>query len=173
MKNLTFLYLFILLTIVSKAEVPYILNDGELTQWHKVTLVIPGPQTSEYAKENPFLDYKLEVTFTNGNKSYTVPGFYATDGNAAETSADAGNIWKVRFRPDEPGEWEYKISFRKGKDIVVKKDGFGEPVVSADGLEGSFTIDPSDKTGKDFRAKGRIVNGGEDTSISKIPKRYG
>ncbi|MFW6290527.1 MAG: DUF5060 domain-containing protein, partial [Mariniphaga sp.] len=92
--------------------------EGELKQWHKVTLVLNGPETSEWAKENPFLDYRLEATFTNGNKSYTVPGFFAADGNAAETSADEGNVWKVRFRPDATGEWNYKISFRKGKDIV-------------------------------------------------------
>ena len=74
--------------------------EGELLRWHKVTLVLTGPETSEWSKENPFLDYKLEATFTNGTKSYTVPGFFAADGTASETSADAGNIWKVHFHPD-------------------------------------------------------------------------
>jgi hypothetical protein len=148
MKNLTLFFLFFFLFTQSKAEEPYILHDGELKQWHKVTLVIPGPLTSEYAKENPFLDYKLEATFTNGNKSYTVPGFFATDVNAAETSVEEGNIWKVRFRPDEPGEWKFKISFRKGKDIIVKENNnYGEPIDLLDGREGTFTIEPSDKTG--------------------------
>jgi len=162
MKNLTLLFLFFFLFTKAKAEEPYISIDGELKQWHKVTLTIPGPLTSEYAKENPFLNYKLEATFTNGNRSYTVPGFFAAEINAAETSAEGGNIWKVRFRPDEPGEWKFKISFRKGKDIVVKEnDDFGEPVNSIDGREGTFTIEKSDKTGDDFRAQGRIVNGGK------------
>lgn len=134
--------------------------DGELLQWHKITLVITGPETSEWAKENPFLDYKLEGTFTNGTKSYKVPGFFAADGNAAETSADEGNTWKVHFRPDAAGKWDYKISFRKEKDIVVKEgENLGEPV-ALDGLKGSFEVGKSDKTGNDFRAKGRIVNGG-------------
>ncbi|KAF0235526.1 MAG: hypothetical protein FD181_3461 [Prolixibacteraceae bacterium] len=133
--------------------------EGELMQWHKITLVLSGPETSEWAKENPFLDYKLEATFTNGNKSFKVPGFFAADGNAAETSADAGNTWKIRFRPDVAGTWNYKISFRKGKDIVVKEeDNMGEPV-AGDGLEGNFEVAETDKTGSDFRAKGRIVNG--------------
>jgi len=155
MKNLIYIFLIFFLFTKSKAEEPYILIDGELKQWHKVSLVIPGPLASEYAKENPFLDYKLEATFINGNRSYTVPGFFAAEINAAETSAEGGNIWKVRFRPDKPGEWKFKISFKKGKDIVVKEnDEFGEPVISIDGREGAFTIEKSDKTGDDFRAKG-------------------
>jgi hypothetical protein len=135
--------------------------EGELLKWHKVTLVITGTETSEWAKENPFLDYKLEATFTNGTKTYTVPGFFAADGNAAETSADAGNTWKVHFRPDATGTWNYKISFRKEKDIVVKEGEIMGESVAGDELEGSFEVGESDKTGGDFRAKGRIVNGGK------------
>jgi hypothetical protein len=123
--------------------------------------VLDGPKTSEWAKENPFLDYRLEATFTSGSKSYTVPGFYAADGNAAESSADEGSIWKIRFRPDATGQWNYKISFRKGKDIVLNdNETAGEPV-ALDGTTGSFKIISSDKEGVDFRSKGRIVNGGE------------
>ena len=132
--------------------------DGELRQWHKITMTIHGPQTSEWDILNPFLDYKLDVTFSNGERTYVVPGFYAADGTAAETSSDEGNVWKVRFRPDKTGKWNYKISFKKGKDIVVK-DGEGEPVFS-DGKEGTIEVAESDKSGDDFRAKGRIVNGG-------------
>ncbi|MGB5555718.1 MAG: DUF5060 domain-containing protein, partial [Flavobacteriaceae bacterium] len=80
--------------------------DGELKKWHRVTLNFEGPETSELAEENPFLDYRLDVVFTNGDKTYTVPGFYAADGNAAETSATSGNIWQVRFTPDATGEWK-------------------------------------------------------------------
>lgn len=161
MKNLIYILLILLTLSCDTPTQNTVQIEGELKQWHKVTLVLSGPETSEWAKENPFLDYKLETTFTNGSKSYTVPGFFAADGNAAETSAEAGNIWKVRFRPDEPGEWQYKIAFRKGKNIVVKEgENTGEPL-GPDGTEGNFTIQPSDKTGDDFRAKGRIVNGGK------------
>lgn len=160
MKNLSFFLSVLLFYSCQNQQKQAIAVEGELLQWHKVTLVVNGPETSEWAKENPFLDYKLEATFTNGTKSYTVPGFFAADGNAAETSADAGNIWKIYFRPDITGTWNYKISFRKGKDIVVKDgENMGEPV-DGDGIEGSFEVVASDKTGDDFRAKGRIVNGG-------------
>lgn len=159
MKKLTYLFGFLLLISCQSQLKNEFEIKGELKQWHKITLVIPGPETSEWAKENPFLDYKLEVTFSNGNKTYTVPGFYAADGNAAETSADEGNIWKVRFQPDETGMWNYKISFRKGKDIVVKKSD-GE-AVPGDRKTGSFEISASEKSGRDFRAKGRIIDGGK------------
>ena len=160
MKNLICLLIIAMIFSCKTKPNQEIRIDGELKMWHKITLVINGPETTEWAKENPFLYYKLEATFTNGEKSYTVPGFFAADGNAGETTADAGNVWKIRFRPDRTGTWKYKISFRKAKDIVVKDSEAGsEPVVS-DGFEGSFEIADSDKTGPDFRAKGRIVDGG-------------
>ena len=56
---------------------------GELRQWHDVVLTFDGPQTSESATPNPFLHYRLDVTFTKGARKYVVPGYYAADGNAA------------------------------------------------------------------------------------------
>ncbi|HKL32802.1 MAG TPA: putative collagen-binding domain-containing protein, partial [Tangfeifania sp.] len=88
-------------------------------------------------------------------------GFFAADGNAAETSADVGNTWKVRFRPDATGTWNYTVSFLEGENIVVKDDGATGESLPMDGANGSFEIEESDKTGDDFRAKGRIVNGGD------------
>lgn len=134
--------------------------QGELKQWHKIALVVPGPVTSEFAPENPFLDYRLDVTFTKGTESYKVPGFYAADGQAAESSAMEGNVWKVHFRPHLPGTWNYRLSFLKGKNIaILDGDPGGEPV-GAHGQEGTFEIEASDKSAPDFRARGRVINGG-------------
>jgi len=134
--------------------------EDVLKQWHKLTLLVEGIETSEWAKENPFLNYRLSVEFTNGTRQYTVPGFYAADGNAAETSADAGGAWKVHFRPDEVGKWNYKISFKKGKNIAISEEADTGESVQFDGHEGSFSVQPSDKTGRDLRSEGRILNGG-------------
>lgn len=161
MKKLAYLFLFLLLISCQSQLKKEIEIKGELKQWHNITLVIPGPETSEWAKENPFLDYKLEVTFTNGNTTYTVPGFYAANGNAAETSADEGNIWMVRFRPDKTGTWNYNVSFLKGKDIAVNDNTEAAEPVTVDGNDGEFNVKASDKTGKDFRSRGRIVDGGK------------
>lgn len=162
MKNL--LYLLLIVVFASCQPTTSTQNEvkvqGELKQWHKITLVLNGPETSEWAKENPFLDYKLEATFTKGNKTFTVPGYFAADGNAGETSAEEGNTWKVHFRPDEVGTWNYKVSFKTGKNIVVIDEEGGDAVV-LDGSEGSFEVAESDKTGDDFRAHGRVINGGK------------
>ncbi len=68
MKNL-FLILYLCLLISCQIRDKQTLKiEGELQQWHKVTLVVNGPETAEWGKENPFLDYRLEATFTNAEK---------------------------------------------------------------------------------------------------------
>ncbi|MGN6817262.1 MAG: DUF5060 domain-containing protein [Sphingomonas sp.] len=130
--------------------------DGERKQWHDVQLTFAGPQTSETAKVNPFLNYRLNVTFRHGDKVYVVPGYYAADGNAAETSATSGNLWRVDFVPDEIGTWTYTASFRTGPDVAVSLDPNAGAATSFDGARGSFAVAPSDKTGGDNRANGML-----------------
>ena len=130
---------------------------GELKKWHKVTLAFEGPNTAETADLNPFTDYRLNVTFKNSDTTYLVPGHYAADGNAAETSADSGNVWLVHFCPDQTGTWTYEASLRKGPDVAVSDDPeAGASAGSCDGATGSFAVGPTDKTGRDHRAKGRL-----------------
>jgi hypothetical protein len=96
--------------------------SGELKKWHTITITFTGPDTNEEAEPNPFLDYRLNVTFTKGKKQYVVPGYYAADGDAAETSANSGNKWRVHFVPDEEGQWSYKASFRTDSDIALNSN---------------------------------------------------
>ncbi len=137
---------------------------GERKKWHKVTLTFNGPNSSETANDNPFLNYRLNVTFTHqsGSPSYTVPGYYAADGNAAQTSATSGNKWRVHFAPDQTGTWNYKVSFRKGNNVAIN-DGInaGNAAGFMNGETGSFNITASNKSGRDFRAKGRLQYVGE------------
>ena len=130
--------------------------SGELKKWHQVTLTFTGPETSESAEPNPFRDYRLNVTFAKGRTRYVVPGYYAADGNAAETGAKAGNKWRVHFVPDETGKWSYTASFRAGPDIALSSDADAGAAAAFDGAEGTFTVKSSDKTGRDFRAKGPL-----------------
>ncbi|MEZ4700104.1 MAG: DUF5060 domain-containing protein [Rhodothermales bacterium] len=132
---------------------------GELKKWHTVTLTFDGPSTSETASPNPFRNYRLNVTFTKGSKTYVVPGYYAADGNAGETSATSGAKWRVHFTPDETGTWNYSVSFVTGTDIAVSTSA-GTPT-SFNGTSGSFTIAGTDKTGDDFRARGRLRYAGK------------
>jgi len=132
---------------------------GELKQWHKVTLTLDGPSARETDTDpNPFTDYRMEVTFTHesGTPSYRVPGYFAADGQAAETSATSGNKWRAHLSPDKTGRWSYQVSFTKGRNVAVDDNAQGTAVAGCDGLRGSFEIGPTDKTGRDFRAKGRL-----------------
>lgn len=144
---------------------PVLANDGkgtveirgELKTWHKVTLALDGPfATESQASPNPFTDLAFSVRFTHesGQPSYKVPGYFAADGNAAESSADEGTKWLAHLSPDLPGVWTYAISFKRGSNAAL--DGGGEPLSPYDGLGGSFEVKPSDKSGVDFRAKGRL-----------------
>ena len=136
---------------------------GELKKWHKVTLVFEGPDTSEQAQVNPFLNYRLNVVFTHfkTQEKLIIPGYYAADGNAANSGAESGNIWKVHFAPHKKGDWNYEVDFKKGKWASVRTS---KKLISAgfmDGTTGKFTISESDKTNRDLRGKGRLQYVGE------------
>lgn len=128
--------------------------SGELKKWHKVTIDFAGPPTGETATPNPFTDYRLDVTFRNGEVTYVVPGYYAADGSAADTSATSGNVWRVHFCPDKTGHWTYKVAFQKGRHVAV--EGGGSSAGHCDGVSGSFEIGATDKIGRDHRGKGRL-----------------
>jgi hypothetical protein len=135
--------------------------SGELRQWHKVTLTLDGPQAEETADDpNPFRDYRLTVTFAHesGVPTYNVPGYFAADGNAANTSAKAGNKWRAHVAPDVAGRWNWRINFVRGKDAAIDADAArtAAPVQPLDGLAGSFQVAPTNKAAPDFRARGRL-----------------
>ena len=130
---------------------------GELRKWHKITLTFDGPKTSETSTPNPLLDYRLNVLFRQGDRKYLVPGYYAADGNAAQTAAASGNKWRVHFAPDATGPWHYTVSFRGGNRISVSDDPeAGIPIRELHGVQGIFEVAPTDKTGRDHRGKGRL-----------------
>jgi hypothetical protein len=132
--------------------------SGELKQWHKITLTLDGPFAHERDNEpNPFTDFNMTVAFTHesGAPKYVIPGYFAADGNAANTSAESGTKWRVHLSPDKPGKWAYAVSFVKGKHVAVS-DAKGEAWKPFDGQIGNFTITTTDKTGRDFRGKGRL-----------------
>ncbi|MEM1062962.1 MAG: DUF5060 domain-containing protein, partial [Planctomycetota bacterium] len=133
--------------------------QGELKQWHAVELSWVGPETSETASPNPFSDYRIDVTFTHesGESKHVVPGFYAADGDAADSGADTGAVWRARFAPDRTGKWNYAVSFRAGEDVAVAADAAsGASAGFFDGETGSIEVAATDKTGRDFRGRGRL-----------------
>jgi CubicO group peptidase (beta-lactamase class C family) len=138
--------------------------SGEHKRWHRVTLDWDGPEVSETSDPNPFLNHRLDVTFMHATSGEIriVPGFFAADGHAAETSATAGNVWRVHFSPPREGAWRWRVSFRTGTDVAIAADrDAGDPWAPLHGQSGSFVIGASDKRPPDFRARGHLEYVGE------------
>lgn len=136
-------------------------NDGSIKKWHRIELVLNGPDLAE--SPDTFRDYRLDVTFTSPtNRTFVVPGFFDGDGDPANTGATSGNQWKAPFSAGEEGQWSYSVSFVTGNDVAADLNG-GNGGTAPDGQSGTFNIGPQDKSGKDFRAKGKI-----DPSLSNL-----
>ena len=132
--------------------------SGDLKTWHKVTLTMDGPFAHEQDNlPNPFIDYRMSVTFTHSQgKEYTIPGYFAADGNAANSSAESGTKWRAHFAPDRAGEWTYKVSFHQGKQAALNSNADAKSVAPFDGKSGSLQVAETDKQGRDLRAHGRL-----------------
>lgn len=129
---------------------------GELRKWHKVTLGFDGPTASEGGTPNPFTDYRFDVTFTHEetNTVFIIPGYFAADGDAANTGATSGNVWLVHFSPNLVGTWLWSCSFLQGPNVA--QNGGGTDALFMNGLSNRFVIGTTDKTGRDHRGKGRL-----------------
>ncbi len=137
---------------------------GELKKWHKTNLTLDGPAASENGTNNPFTNYRMNVTFTHqaSGTSYLVPGYFAADGDAANTGATSGNQWRAHLAADQEGVWDYSISFRSGTNVATNDSATaGTALAPYDGVTGQFTIGATDKTGDDLRGKGRLEYVGE------------
>jgi hypothetical protein len=82
-------------------------------RWDVFELALAGP-----AEGNPFLDVALTATFSLGSRTTRVDGFYDGDGT-----------YRIRFMPDELGEWRYRTE---------------SPEQQLDGVAGSFTCVEAD-----------------------------
>ena len=118
---------------------------GELKLWHKVTVEVAGPPSTESSAVNPFRDFRMDVTFTPpGNGApRTVPGYFAADGNAGESGATSGTVWRAHFTPDQTGAWSYSVAFKTGKLVAI--DGGGAPASADDGATGAFNVGVRDR----------------------------
>ncbi|MFI8605042.1 DUF5060 domain-containing protein [Cellulophaga baltica] len=151
---------FLLCSFAVQSQNTEVQISGDLEKWNKIVLSFAGTELSEYDAENPFLNYRLDVTFRNEDHVLVVPGYYAADGNASETGAAEGNVWKVVFRPDKIGTWTYEVSFKKGKNLAIAASGADGKSVAFDGMSGSLKVlEIKDKTSE--AAKGRLSYTGE------------
>ncbi|MDW7693278.1 DUF5060 domain-containing protein [Flammeovirgaceae bacterium SG7u.111] len=125
-------------------------------QWHTIELPFVGPQTSETDADNPFLNYRLRVEFEHEENKQVIRGFFAADGNAAETSAEVGSVWMARFTPNKVGNWKYKAVLQHGDSLALSDDLSLGDEVKLGNASGEFVVVATDKEGPDFRGNGRL-----------------
>jgi hypothetical protein len=140
---------------------PNIIVTGDTTDRHFITLTIKGPNVSETGTTNPFTDYKLTLVvkyILSAAERYVAPGYYAADGNAGETGASSGNVWKVHFTPQWGGAHLYSVYFRTGPNVALNDSLLaGTPVAGIDGDTGSFDFKMEGQDNPpDLRALGRV-----------------
>lgn len=134
------------------------IGQTQLAKWETLVLDFEGPLTSETSTPNPFTDYRLTVTFSNGDRSIAVPGYFAADGEAADTGATEGNVWRCHFVPDLEGKWAYEAELRSDKGIAVNDEPNSGEVVGISNAQGEFEVGPiSNADSKDFRSFGKII----------------
>jgi hypothetical protein len=96
---------------------PHAAAQQEVGLWDRFETAV----TNARQYEDPFRDVRLDVTYSRPDGS-TVDfwGFY-----------DGDSTWRIRFMPDQTGEWRYEASFSDG----------------AEGLRGTFDVVPSELPG--------------------------
>jgi len=131
---------------------------GSGQKWQAVSITFRGPSAdSADNAPNAFLDYRLQVNFTApGGKQYNVPGFFDGDGNGGR----AGDVWRVRFSPDQIGTWRFRASFRKGPQIAVNLKANAGTATGFDGRKGKFVVTPQDENAPGFLKWGRLEYAG-------------
>lgn len=135
---------------------------GDTKLWHKITVTFTGPTGMESGSPSPFLDYRLFVSFSQGDRSILVPGYFAADGDSGFSGADSGDQWRAHFTPDSVGDWSYVALFRSGPEAAVSSDlDSGTPVVSVNGARGTVTVADTDAVLPDLRARGTLRHVGE------------
>ena len=129
--------------------------SGELKQWHKISLTMDGPFAHEQDNQpNPFVDIRMLTIFTHATgKRYTVPGYFAADGDAGQSSAQSGTKWRTNFAPDRTGQWQYTASIVKGDHAAIDSKASVESLFVS---KGEFNVAASDKPADDFRSQGRL-----------------
>jgi hypothetical protein len=135
--------------------------EGPMRQGQPVTITFDGPEAGETDEVNPFLHYRLDVEFTQGDAHYRVPGYFAADGDAANTPADRGNQWRVHFLPPTPGQWAYRVSFRQGDNVAVADDPAAGQPGNLDGLTGAFMVGELDPDAPGYWSQGLLEYVGE------------
>ena len=140
--------------LAAKAAVAEPAVHGTLTVWHPISITFAGPEASETdSAPNPFFDFRLQAVFTGpSQQQVVVPGFFDGDGHGGSR----GHVWRVRFAADEPGDWQYRASFRSGPGVAIELAPDAGKALSLPNLAGMFHVSPRDPEAPGFLKWGRL-----------------
>ena len=172
MNNFKLFKLSLCLIFINTLQAQTAKVSGTLKQWHKISIsvTIPGAALSESA--TTFKDHRMDVIFTSPNgKKIRVPGFFAADNKAANSSAKSGNTYKAYLRPNVTGTWKYEALFYKKTNVALNAvSQLGTPTYRVSGTVGSIAA--SDKRSPDLRSKGRLSYQAKGTNTQKRYLRF-
>ena len=106
------------------------------------TLCLTGPAVSESDARNPFLHYRMDVEVDGPEGSYTVPGYFAADGDAANSGARGGDQWCARLRGFAPGVYTYAATLLSGDSVALRQN-----LLDAAGGDAASTTPETDALG--------------------------
>jgi Domain of unknown function (DUF5060)/Domain of unknown function (DUF5605)/Protein of unknown function (DUF4038) len=84
---------------------PQTSTSGMVEQWGIFEIRLAGPTSG-----NPFREVSLEASFTQGDRTIAVAGFYDGDG-----------IYRIRFMPERTGQWRYRT--KSNREELNGKEG--------------------------------------------------
>lgn len=64
-KSISHLLLFLTIILSCCKQQKEVRIDREIKKWHKIVLNFEGPETSELSEDSPFVNYRLDITFSN------------------------------------------------------------------------------------------------------------
>lgn len=133
-------------------------SAAAVAKWQTTTIEFDSGFVLAENGDNPFRNYRLQVFFyhVESQQLVEVPGYFAADGQAADTGATSGSTWRVHFTPDRTGAWMYLTSFRTGTNISTEEDPLLGTPIGFDGESGSFLVTPYDPNAPGFRRKGAL-----------------
>ena len=97
-------------------------QTGRVERWGVFEASFQGPDSG-----NPFLDVQVTARFRKENRIVTLSGFY-----------DGGGVYRVRFMPDDLGQWSYEISSNAA--ALNGKNGVFECVLPGTGNHGPVSV---------------------------------
>ena len=111
--------LIFLVTVISTVNYTRAQNKTQVGQYRTFERSLENNNTYF----NKFYDVELKVSYTSPSGKVTdFYGFFDGDGTGGGDK-QTGNVWKIRFMPDEAGKWKYKWMWSDntpgGEDIFI------------------------------------------------------